>query len=149
MWHIKRFSELTTDELYALLRIRSEVFIVEQNAVYQDLDGDDQAAIHLWKTEGGRIISMARVTPAGKHLPENSIGRIITTERGKGLGLELVHKALEVAQKEFGAERIMIQAQLQAKGFYEKVGFVAQSEPYMHEGLQHLDMTYTYENADE
>ncbi len=144
MWHIKRFDELTTDELYALLRTRSEVFIVEQKAVYQDLDGDDQAAIHLWKTEGGRIVAMARVTPAGKHLAEDSIGRIITAERGRGLGLELVGKALDVARTELGARRILIQAQQQAKGFYEKLGFVATSAPYMHEGLPHLDMVYTY-----
>lgn len=144
MWHIKTFSELSLDELYALLRVRNQVFIVEQNAVYQDLDGDDQAAIHLWKTENGEIKSMARITPAGKHLAEDSIGRIITTERGKGLGLELVRKALEVARERLGARRILIQAQEQAKGFYEKIGFVAISEPYMHEGLPHLDMTYTF-----
>lgn len=144
MWHVKTFGELTTDELYALLRVRNEVFIVEQGAVYQDLDGDDQAAIHLWKTEGGEIKAMARVTPAGKHLPEDSIGRIITTERGKGLGMEVVRKALEVARERLGARRILIQAQLQAKGFYEKAGFVSVSEPYMHEGLPHLDMTYTF-----
>lgn len=144
MWHIKTFSELSLDELYALLRVRNQVFIVEQNAVYQDLDGDDQAAIHLWKTENGEIKSMARITPAGKHLEEDSIGRIITTERGKGLGLELVRKALEVARERLGARRILIQAQEQAKGFYEKIGFVAISEPYMHEGLPHLDMTYTF-----
>lgn len=145
MWHIKTFGELTTDELYALLKVRSQTFVVEQRAIYQDLDGDDQAAIHLWKEEGGRIISMARVTPAGKHLPENSIGRIITTERGKGLGLELVRKALEVARERLGAKRIVIQAQEQAKGFYEKVGFVSISEPYMHEGLPHRDMEYLFE----
>lgn len=145
MWHVKRYSELTTDELYALLRTRSEVFIVEQNCVYQDLDGHDQTAIHLWKTEGDKIVTMARVTPAGKHLPENSIGRIITTERGRGLGLEVVRKALSVAREQFGAKRILIQAQLQAKGFYEKLGFVATSEPYMHEGLPHLDMVANLE----
>ncbi|MGN0028195.1 MAG: GNAT family N-acetyltransferase [Marinilabiliaceae bacterium] len=144
MWHIKTFNELSLDELYALLKVRNQVFIVEQNAVYQDLDGDDQAAIHIWKTEGGTIKSMARVTPAGKHLAEDSIGRIITTERGKGLGLELVRKALEVAHERLGAKRILIQAQEQAKGFYEKIGFVAISKPYMHEGLPHLDMTYTF-----
>ncbi len=140
MWHVKTFQELTTDELYALLRVRSEVFIVEQNCVYQDLDNDDQTAIHLWKTEGDKIVALARVTPAGKHLNENSIGRIITTERGKGLGLELVRKALEVAKERLCAKRILIQAQKQAQGFYEKLGFVAISEPYMHEGLLHLDM---------
>lgn len=140
MWHVKTFQELSTDELYALLRTRSQVFIVEQNSVYQDLDNDDQNAIHLWKTEGDKIVAMARVTPAGKHLEENSIGRIITTECGKGLGLELVRKALEVAKERLGAKRIKIQAQQQARGFYEKLGFVAISEPYMHEGLPHLDM---------
>ncbi len=140
MWHVKTFQELTTDELYALLHVRSQVFIVEQNSIYQDLDYDDQSAIHLWKTEGDKIVAMARVTPAGKHLEEDSIGRIITTERGKGLGLEVVRKALQVAKERLGAKKIKIQAQQQAKGFYEKLGFVAISEPYMHEGRPHLDM---------
>ena len=74
--YIKRFSELTTDELYALLQVRSEVFVVEQNCVYQDLDYHDQVSIHLWLADSdGKILSMARVCPAGVHMEQISIGR--------------------------------------------------------------------------
>lgn len=82
--HKKWFSELTTQELYELLRIRSDVFVVEQNCVYQDLDYDDQPAIHLWLTEDDNIVALCRVCPAGTHMEEVSIGRVITTVRGKG-----------------------------------------------------------------
>ncbi len=83
--HKKTFQELTTDELYELLRVRSEVFVVEQNCVYHDMDGDDQKSIHLWLTIADKIVALARVCPAGTHMKEISIGRVITTERGKGL----------------------------------------------------------------
>ena len=84
--HKKTFQELTTDELYELLKVRSEVFVVEQNCVYQDMDGDDQKSIHLWLTVADKIVALARVCPAGTHMKEISIGRVITTERGKGYG---------------------------------------------------------------
>ena len=84
--HKKTFHELTTDELYELLRVRSEVFVVEQNCVYQDLDGDDQQSIHLWLTVDDKVVALARVCPAGTHMEQVSIGRVITTERGKGYG---------------------------------------------------------------
>ena len=82
--HRKRFRELTLDELYELLRVRSEVFVVEQECPYQDLDGDDRSSIHLWLTEGNKILALCRVCPAGTHMEEVSIGRVVTTERGKG-----------------------------------------------------------------
>ena len=86
----KAFSELTTGELYELLRIRNEVFVVEQDCAYQDLDYDDQPAIHLWLTEGDKIIATCRVCPAGTHMQEVSIGRVITTVRGKGYGKQIM-----------------------------------------------------------
>lgn len=89
--HKKRFDEFTTQELYELLRIRTDVFVVEQNCVYQDMDYDDQAAIHLWLTdEADRIVALCRVCPAGTHMEEVSIGRVITTERGKGYGKQIM-----------------------------------------------------------
>ena len=84
--HKKAFRDLTTAELYELLRIRSDVFVVEQDCVYQDMDYDDQPAIHLWFTEGDSIVALCRVCPAGTHMEEVSIGRVITTARGKGYG---------------------------------------------------------------
>lgn len=121
--HKKTFQELTTDELYELLRVRSEVFVVEQNCVYQDLDGDDQASIHLWLTVEDKVVDLARVCPAGTHMQEVSIGRVITTERGKGFGKQIMLYAIETAKEHFNATQIAIEAQEYAKGFYESVGF--------------------------
>lgn len=86
----KTFHELTTDELYELLRIRSEVFVVEQDCVYQDLDNDDQKAIHLWLSDGDKVLALCRVCPAGTHMGEVSVGRVITIERGKGYGKRIM-----------------------------------------------------------
>lgn len=140
--HQKRFQELTVDELYELLRIRADVFVVEQDCVYQDLDGDDQESIHLWITEGQEIVAMARVCPAGTHMKEISIGRVITTQRGKGYGKEIMHHALKAAQEYFGATCIELEAQEYAKGFYEGVGFQQSSDTFMLDGIPHIKMTW-------
>ena len=87
VFHQKSFQELTVDELYELLRVRSEVFVVEQDCVYQDMDNDDQKSIHLWLTVANKVVALARVCPAGTHMQEISIGRVITTERGKDLSV--------------------------------------------------------------
>lgn len=141
--HEKTFQELTTAELYELLRVRSEVFVVEQNCVYQDLDGDDQKAVHLWLTETNRIVALARVCPAGTHMQNISIGRVITTERGKGYGKQVMLHAIDAAIEHFGATVIDIEAQEYARGFYETVGFRQSSEPFMLDGIPHIRMTLT------
>lgn len=140
--HKKPFHQLTTDELYELLRVRSEVFVVEQNCVYQDLDGDDREAIHLWLTLEGKTVALARVCPAGTHMTEISIGRVITTERGKGYGKEILLHAIDAASEHFGATLIDIEAQEYAKGFYESVGFKQSSDTFMLDGIPHIKMTW-------
>ena len=140
--HKKSFSQLTIDELYELLRVRSEVFVVEQNCVYQDLDGDDQQSIHLWLTVEGKVVALARVCPAGTHMKEVSIGRVITTERGKGFGRQIMLHAIDAAIEHFNAERIDIEAQEYAKGFYESVGFKQSSDAFMLDGIPHVKMTW-------
>ena len=141
--HKKRFDELTTQELYELLRIRTDVFVVEQNCVYQDMDYDDQAAIHLWLTdEAERIVALSRVCPAGTHMEEVSIGRVITTERGKGYGKQIMLAGIEAAKEHFEAKLIEIEAQEYAKGFYELVGFRQSSEQFMLDGIPHIKMTW-------
>ena len=145
--HKKTFHELTTNELYELLRVRSEVFVVEQNCVYQDLDGDDQASIHLWMTIADKVVAMARVCPAGTHMQQVSIGRVITTERGKGYGKQIMLYAIEAAENHFGATLIDIEAQEYAKGFYENVGFEQSSDTFMLDGIPHIKMTWTKDLA--
>lgn len=141
--HKKTFQQLTIDELYELLRVRNEVFVVEQNCPYQDLDYDDQKAIHLWLTEGDKVVALARVCPAGTHMEEISIGRVITTERGKGYGKQIMLHAIEAAKTHFNAKLIDIEAQEYAKGFYEGVGFRQSSEVFMLDGIPHIKMTWT------
>ena len=141
--HIKTFHKLTASELYELLRVRSEVFVVEQNCVYQDLDGDDQNSIHLWVTKGERIVALARVCPAGTHMKEISIGRVITTKRGKGYGKQIMLHAIDAAIEHFDAKCIDIEAQEYARGFYESVGFKQSSDTFMLDGIPHIKMTWT------
>ncbi len=145
--HKKAFPELTTAELYDLLRIRSEVFVVEQDCVYQDMDYDDQAAIHLWLTDGDHIVALCRVCPAGTHMEEVSIGRVITTERGKGFGKQIMLEGIQAAKEHFGAKRIDIEAQEYAKGFYEQVGFRQFSETFILDGIPHIRMTWSEEQV--
>ncbi len=140
--HEKKFSELTITELYELLRVRAEVFIVEQNCVYQDLDNDDQKSIHLWLTVNGEIVALCRVCPAGTHMSEVSIGRVITTKRGMGYGKIIMLEAIEAAKKHFNATLIEIEAQQYAKEFYEKVKFKQSSEIFMLDGIPHIKMTW-------
>lgn len=141
--HKKTFQELTIDELYELLRVRSEVFVVEQNCVYQDLDYDDQKSTHLWLTIEDKVLALARVCPAGTHMKEISIGRVISMERGKGYGKQIMLHAIDAAVADFGATIIEIEAQEYAKGFYEGVGFKQSSDTFMLDGIPHIKMTWT------
>ena len=139
--HIKTFDQLTTSELYELLRIRSEVFVVEQDCVYQDVDNNDQTAIHIWLTKGNKTVAMCRICPEGTKLASTSIGRVITTERGKGYGMQIMKIAINTVMERIpNADHIEIEAQLTKQKFYERLGFVATSEPFMMEGLMHLEM---------
>ena len=144
--HQKAFPELTVGELYELLRVRSEVFVVEQDCVYQDMDGDDQASIHLWLTEGDKVVALCRVCPAGTHMREVSIGRVVTTERGRGYGKRIMQEGIAAAREHFDAKVIDIEAQEYAKGFYEQVGFRQSSEPFLLDGIPHIRMTWKESN---
>ena len=143
--HKKSFKELTVDELYELLRVRSEVFVVEQDCVYQDMDNDDQKSIHLWLTVADKVVALARVCPAGTHMKRLSIGRVITTERGKGYGKLIMLYAIDAVKEHFDAKLIDIEAQEYAKGFYESVGFRQSSDTFMLDGIPHIRMTLNIE----
>ena len=140
--HEKFFPELTVDELYGLLKARSEVFVVEQDCVYQDMDGDDQASVHLWLTVGDSLVALCRVCPAGTHLEEVSIGRVVTTVRGQGYGKRIMLEGIQAAREHFGAVRIDIEAQEYARGFYERVGFRQSSAPFLLDGIPHIRMSW-------
>ncbi len=138
--HIKTFDELTTRELYELLRLRAAVFVVEQNSVYQDLDGIDYDAVHLFLTEDGRVRACARVYCRDADLNLWGIGRVVTDERRQGLGSQIFGAALRVVREKAPTATIRIESQCQAQGFYEKFGFRAISETFIMDQLPHVKM---------
>ena len=137
---IKKFDELSVTELYDILRARAEVFIVEQNCVYQDLDDVNREAYHLYFAEEGEILAYLRVIDKGKRLDEISIGRVISLQRRKGLGTALMKEGFRVAKEKFGATRVKIGAQAWAKPFYEGLGFYQISDEYLEDGIPHIYM---------
>lgn len=141
-WEIKPFAELTTGQLYELLRLRNEVFVVEQDCPYQDIDGKDLKAMHLMAMDGDRLAAYCRLLPAGVSYPEYSIGRVITSAvyRGSGLGQKLMDNAIREIRYRYGAGPVRIGAQYYLKRFYESFGFAQTSEIYLEDGIEHIEM---------
>jgi ElaA protein len=142
-WTIKPFNSLTQEELYALLRLRSEVFVVEQNCVYLDLDGKDKYCHHLMGWKDGELIAYTRLVPPGVSYEFPSIGRVVTSPhaRREGLGRLLMEKSIEQVHLLYGITPIRIGAQLYLKSFYSSLGFVQTSEIYLEDGIDHIEMT--------
>ena len=138
----KSFPELTLEELYEILKLRVDVFVVEQKCPYPEIDGADLDAHHLFLRDEHGISAYLRVLKAGMKFAEPSLGRILTTRRGEGLGAEIVRRGIEFVREEFNAERIRIEAQVYARGFYEKLGFRQCSEPFWDDGIEHIEMLW-------
>ncbi len=136
----KRFEELTTSELYEILRCRSQVFVVEQNCVYQDLDNEDNNATHVYMENSGKILAYLRVIDPGIKYPAASIGRVLTMKevRGKGLAKPLMKEAIKIAKKI--APAIEIEAQAYLREFYKSLGFVEISGEFLLDGIPHISM---------
>ena len=141
-FNIKRFNELSVPELYQVLQLRSEVFVVEQNCVYQDLDGKDEKALHLLGYFEGNVAAYARLFAAGYYFDEASIGRVVVCEkfRDRKWGHELMHAAIAGIKTNFGTDAITISAQLYLKKFYESHGFRQVGEGYLEDGIPHIRM---------
>ena len=141
-WKIKRFNELSLQELYSLLQLRSEVFVVEQNCVYQDIDGKDEKAFHLLGVFEGKIVGCARLFNSGAYFEKASIGRVIIHPdyREKKWGHDLMKNAIEAIESCFGEKTIIISAQLYLKKFYESHGFIQTSEMYLEDDIPHIEM---------
>lgn len=137
---IKKFHELTLDELYAILKLRSDVFVVEQNCVYPDLDDRDQAAIHVWLQDEDGIEAYLRVMGKGVTQEHAAIGRVIAKKRRCGLGSRVLRAGIDAAQRQFGADKIYLEAQVYAKSLYEKQGFRQVSEEFLEDGIPHVKM---------
>ncbi len=141
-WVCKPFNELSTDELYAVLRLRSEVFVVEQNCVFLDMDGKDQKSFHLMGYNNDTLQAYTRLLPPGLAYEEPSIGRVVTSTkaRGSGIGRMLMEQSIIECGKLFGNTTIRIGAQLYLKAFYASLGFVPTGGIYPEDGIDHIQM---------
>lgn len=142
-WFTKSFEELTNKELYAIMQIRFNVFIIEQNCMAEDLDDYDQKALHLFGVdEGGKVVAYARIFGPGKKYDEAAFGRVLTAKelRGQGAGKELMKRTLEVIEEHYGKVPVKISAQSYLLKFYSELGFEQVSEEYDDHGLPHIDM---------
>lgn len=141
-WRFTAFDELTPAQLYAVLQLRSEVFVLEQACLFQDMDGADVQAMHLLGTRGGTLVAYARCFAAGAKFEEASIGRIVTRPgvRGSGAGHALVDKAIDCLSRQWGAQPIRIGAQARLEAFYGEHGFASTERLYLEDGIPHLEM---------
>ena len=141
-WKIRPFEELSAHELYDLLKLRSEIFVVEQNCVYLDLDGKDKVALHLLGAFEGKIVAYSRLFKPGISFDNASIGRVVVDAnfRNRKWGHDLMREAIAGIQQHFGASQITIGAQLYLKKFYESHGFEKTSEMYLEDDIPHIEM---------
>ena len=135
-------AECTVDEVYEILSVRQEVFVVEQKCFYQDCDGADAKAFHLRGYQENKLVAYLRAFPAGVKFPEQSIGRVLTapSHRGLGVGKVLMNEGLVRAEKEFGRAPIRIAAQAHLEKFYREFSFAPEGKVFMEDGIPHLEM---------
>ena len=148
-WMIKKFDELSAKELYEILRVRAEVFVVEQACVYQDLDAKDASAYHIYLEDDHQILAYARILEKGISYPEVSIGRVLTMPpfRGNGWARRLLEAAISFVENTMGEEHIRISAQAYLLEFYKELGFLPVTDIYLEDGIEHIGMLYTSKNS--
>ena len=141
-WLLKKFEELTPYQLYAILQLRNEVFVLEQNCVFQDADDKDQNAYHLMGFENKKLVAYTRLVAPGEIYGQPSIGRVVTSSvvRRSGVGKELMKHSIDAVYNLFGIQPIKIGAQLYLKKFYEWLGFEQISAVYLEDGIEHIYM---------
>jgi len=141
-WVKKKWSEVSSEELYSVLRLRSEVFVVEQDCVYQDIDNKDQIAIHLLGYINKELIAYSRLFNEGDYFKETSFGRAIIKKekRGQGYGDELIKESLKTIKNYYGNKKVKISAQAHLKSFYSKHAFIAKGKKYLEDGIPHVSM---------
>lgn len=141
-WQWLSFDALSRTQLYEVLRLRSEVFVVEQNCVFLDMDGLDSQAMHLLGFRAEELVAYVRCFPLGIAFDEASIGRVVTRQsaRGGGLGHLLMAEAIRALQQQWGVQPIRIGAQAHLQSFYERHGFADVGRPYVEDGIDHIEM---------
>lgn len=142
---IKSFSDLSLEELYEILALRTDVFVVEQECPYPEVDGRDKECQHVQVREGQELVAYLRILPRGLSFEEVSIGRVLVKQghRSKGLARPMMQAAMDFILTEWKEEAIRISAQTYLEAFYASFGFEPVSEPYLEDGIPHLDMLYT------
>ena len=140
----KTFSELDTEDLYQILRIRSEVFVVEQDCVYQDIDNKDQNAIHLYYKENDQIVAYTRIFKAGDYYENPCIGRVVVSKKNRGndLGKKIMIDSIEYIKQNIKGEKIELSAQKYLDKFYKDLGFYKIGEDYLEDGIPHQRMIF-------
>ncbi len=141
-WKTYAFDDLSNRQLYTMLQLRQEIFVVEQNCVYMDLDGLDQQSIHILCWQGETLLAGLRCLPPGLSYTQSSLGRIVAAPaaRGKNLGRELVERGIAYNLRVWPKSDIRIGAQAYLKKFYTSLGFSTDGEPYMEDGIEHIHM---------
>ena len=140
----KIFTELDKEELYQILRLRSEVFVVEQDCVYQDIDNKDQKATHLFYKKEEEIIGYTRIFKKGDYYENPSIGRVVVSKnkRGKDLGKEIMLESMKYIKNNIKGEKIELSAQVYLDNFYKELGFYSKGEEYLEDGIPHQRMFF-------
>ncbi len=140
---VKEYSELTLDQFYDIVLLRETVFIVEQGCPFHEVDAKDQMCTHAFlEDDEGKIVAYSRIYEDESERGAAIIGRVVVNQRGRGLGKKVMDLAIKVAREKYQAKKINLCGQVAVRGFYEKLGFVACSKEYMHEGRMHVDMEY-------
>lgn len=139
---VKNFKELSTIELYDLLQLRSEVFVVEQNCVYQDVDGKDQKALHVLGYKYEKLVAYTRIFKPNEYFKESSIGRVVVqeNERQHKFGYDIMKASVEAIKKHYNETMIRISAQTYLKQFYNNLDFKEVGEEYLEDGIPHINM---------
>ena len=139
---VKTFEELRLKELHDILQLRSEVFVVEQDCVYQDIDGKDEKALHVFGTKDGKIVAYTRCFPPGVYFEYAAIGRVVVPmdQRKYGYGHDIMTASIKAVENRYGSKEIKLSAQTHLSGFYEKHGFKKTGEGYLEDGIPHIAM---------
>lgn len=142
-WILKHFSQLSSIEVYEMIKLRTDVFVVEQQSIYSDCDNKDLDAYHLQlRDASGQLVGYLRILNQGVSYETYSIGRVIITSalRRTGFGEQMLHRAIAFVASQWQGDAITISAQQQLTSFYERVGFKVESEPYIEDGIYHIQM---------
>lgn len=137
---VKKYNELTLDELYEILKVRAEVFVVGQECNYQDMDDIDKCSIHIYMEGEDGITSYLRLIEPGKVCEYPAIGRVLSRVRRKGYATEIMKVAIAEAKKQFNASKVKLSAQVYVRELYDKLGFIQTSEEFLDVGIPHIDM---------